>query len=132
MRACIDYAFRIWYHDQLSRWALSLQFPEAASRTHVACYEDLVSDNRYSTVRELLEFYFSNGTLPYRYIVPSRRETQEYTGGHSTSHDADLRNHLKAVIKELDAKYYNGEIAWLDEIWPCHESTTTTTAPVKT
>jgi len=84
----------------------------------VMCYELLSSpDTDKAMVDMALKFWF-NGTEhgPYTGTLPGH---QNYTGGHSTPHDPVLRGHLVDLIKELDEKYYNGEIAWLNEILPC-------------
>lgn len=148
MRALIDFAFHYWYPEYLARYAMSLQSPQRRERTKFICFEDMAAPSRRDSTRmEILTFLFNglptaNVTtgarggylhrleerhrarlLPPR--LPRRRQLRgiatatrkEY--GHATSHNPKLRALLLQAVKEVDDKYYCGDIAWLASIWPC-------------
>jgi len=138
MRAYIDYVFNYFYHDIFRRWSLSLIYPKVvAERTKVVCFEDLVSmspaqissssngTTQHMTtsdiaVQGMLEFLFKGPVLPIPFNGTDPSEV-ENTHGHGTSHDPALRDHLTEIVKQIDATFYDGDIAWLSSIWPCSE-----------
>jgi len=78
---------------------------------------------------DMFHFLF-NGTPPAttitlfsEYSPPSglmrTKSDHEYTGAHSTSHNAELRMSLAEIIRQIDIEYYNGDITWLSSILPC-------------
>lgn len=118
VRAYVDWVMRYYYSGILSHWALAQQIPEVREHTLTVCYEDLMSEDRdLKSVHSIVDFFFDgappvawNGTPPGHV---------NYDGGHATDHDTSIRNMVVKLIKEVDAKYYNGEIAWADSILPC-------------
>jgi hypothetical protein len=42
-----------------------------------------------------------------------------YTGAHATNHDPELRSRLVALAKQIDAKFFNSQVAFLDTMIPC-------------
>ena len=231
LRAYVDFAFPFFYRQYLSRWGTAM-YPasrnaDLAERTRVACYRDLVDDERRGpVVDKMLTFLFNGTNYPHkdqrrkylalrkrskdkvkirdrrisprelrmkkmyrderrdggmrdmmtawdrhlregmppgrqpgsmhmktardrqlregmppgrqpragRDMPPRGRPPREkmppgrfphynregkYQGGHSTSHDPALRKRLRQLVRELDAEFYNGDIAWLASVWPC-------------
>jgi len=116
--AILEWAFRYHYVGMFSHLALAKYLPSLGERVHVMCYDKLESpDHDAEALNGALDFWF-NGTehAPYAGSLPGH---QNYTGGHSTSHDPALRSHLIDVVKQIDEKYYNGEIAWANSWLPC-------------
>jgi len=121
MRAYIEWAFRYHYVGIYSHWALSVELPQVRERTKTICYEDMMNPEKdLQTIESALDFWFNNGTTPshapWTGALPGH---VNYTGGHSTPPDPTLRSGLKDLIKQLDAEYYNGEIAWMNSVLPC-------------
>ena len=128
MRAYIDFVFRNdYYSSSLLAWrSLSLQVDWIQERTHVTCFESLMS-NRSAALADLLAFYYPTGvpnTMQVRahtadrlHMLSSKNGT--YHGPHSTNHDAELRENLIRVIHELDNEFYDGQIAFVDSMIPC-------------
>jgi len=80
-------------------------------------------DRDLQAVNELVDFFF-NGTPPVAWegTPPGHAKVEVgYKGGHSTTNDRSLREKesLIQVIKNIDKREYNGEIAWLNSINPC-------------
>jgi len=139
MRAYATWVFKVKYEALLERWALS-RIPSAPAgtsspasssppitpalskqiqdRTLVVCMEDLASDFNWT-----LEFFFPSRSSDRirENAVPGKTAAagQRYEGRHSTSHDPQVRQRLVEVIRQLDRDYFNGEIAWLDSVFPC-------------
>jgi len=92
-------------------------------RTRFACYEDLTSRDRdLAAVNEVLDF-LHNGTAP-THRAPFAGEGPghaDYSGGHATSKDANLRNRLKSVVQKIDRDYYGGDVAWVHSALPCQK-----------
>jgi len=105
----------------------------------MVCYEDLMKDEE-ATVRRIHEFLY-NGT---NVVAPATRapafassssvvdeydnlgshvirsvSRAEAADRHGTSHDAALRQRLTELIQWIDARYYDGDIAWLNSALPC-------------
>jgi len=102
----------------LAHYALSLKLPEVAERTKVMCYEKLSSaETDQQVIDEAFDFWF-NGTDHKKYVgvLPGHNE---YSGGHSTTHDPAIRGHLIDLVKKLDEEHYNGDIAWINSFLPC-------------
>ncbi|GKY94560.1 hypothetical protein MPSEU_000421600 [Mayamaea pseudoterrestris] len=127
MRAYIDFVFRgDYYKSSLLVWrALSQHVGWIGDRTHVACYEDLMT-NRTATLYELLHFYHPSGVPPAMAAKVASgtsklasRSNATYSGPHATNHDADLRASLVNVVKALDSEFYHGQIAHVDSMIPC-------------
>jgi len=107
MRSYYKLMFRLWTAAQVN--------DAVGERIMVACFEDLTSRNEThvnATGTKLLDFLY-NGTAhnPFNGIGEA--------GGHASSHDPELIGNLTKLIKELDERFYNGEIAWLDSVLPC-------------
>lgn len=122
IRAYTDAVFRSYYHLLLKLWATAQATPSVRERTTNICYEDLASHDAVSETREkILDFMYSKGRPARLKHIPMtvENESSKTAGGHGTSHDPSLRQHLTKIIKELDTKYYNGEIAWLSSVLPC-------------
>ena len=82
------------------------------------CYEKLASpDTDRQVIDEAFDFWF-NGTDHEMYAgrLPGHNN---YTGGHSTTHDPGIRGHLMELVEKLDREYYNGDIAWAQSFLPC-------------
>jgi len=119
LRAYIEWVFSSHYRVMLSAWALSVAFPHVRDRTLNICYEDLSSKDPQragETMTKVLDFLY-NGTQhkPWKGYEPSQNDA----AGHATSQDPDLRKRLIKVIKRIDQKYFDGDIAWLDSMLPC-------------
>jgi len=112
--------FRYSYRGVLEHLALAQQLSSLNKRSFTICYEDLSSaDKDLDTINEALNFWFDGdmgSVKPWNGKLPGHKD---YSGGHSTSHDPELRQRLVDVIKILDAKHYNNEIAWVDSVLPC-------------
>lgn len=120
VRAYVDWVMRYYYSGILSHWALSQQIPEIRQRTLTVCYEHLMSEQSdQQTVQSIVDFFF-NGTVHYKGrwdgVPPGHLQ---YDGEHSTLTDVGIRDMVLKLIKEVDTKYYNGEIAWANSILPC-------------
>jgi len=123
MHVYIDYVFRYWYRDPLARWAVSQQYqPEGSLRARVVCFEDVMS-HREATIQGVVDFLFSHqgGNKEPTLKQSSKGSSSTYHGGHTTaqSHDPLLHDELVRIIQQVDETYYNGDIAWLNQIWPC-------------
>jgi len=91
--------------------------PQVTERTLTICYEDLKNpDTDLQTLNGMLEFLFGG---PYYKPYSGPRPGFSDAGGHATTKDADLRTRLTKVIHDIDRKYYDGDIAWLDQMLPC-------------
>jgi len=112
-----------YYDEFLVRWALSEQFPDIRNRTMTICFEDLTDPQKVGDkARDAMEFL----NLPY---IDEEEEadgdsskngtTTGYQGGHATSHDPKLREHLREVVEEVDYAFFSRELAWLYSILPC-------------
>jgi len=118
VRAYVDWIMRYYYSGILSHWGLAQQIPEVRNRTLIVCYEDLMSrDTDVQTVRSIVNFFF-NGDPPMAWQGTPPGHVN-YTGGHSTNHDERIKEGLVELIKQVDVKYYNEEIAWANSILPC-------------
>jgi len=119
MRVYMEWVFRYHYGPNVySHWALSQGIPEIKERTKVVCYEDMMNPEKdMQTINSMLTFWF-NGTSyePWEGVPPGHFT---YTGNHSTPSDPALRGHLKDVVKQIDEKYYHGEVAWANSVLPC-------------
>lgn len=120
LKAYIEWVFHAHYEVMLSAWGLSQGLPYVGDRTLNICYEDMASKdmNRSKATTETVLDFFHNGTKhkPWRGFEPDMTHD---AGGHATSKDPDMRKRLIKIIKRLDHKYYNGDIAWLDSMLPC-------------
>jgi len=131
MRAYVEIAFKTNMYKQLiNNVAWSVAVPYFRNRTMALCYEDFVADVNGNfnltaasrSVDRVLEFFRAESTI-------SRQERLErlrtLVGGsvtseqHSTSHETNLRSRLRQIVFDLDRRYYGGDIAFLDAIWPC-------------
>lgn len=124
MPRAVDWVFHHYYYVWLTDWALAREIPTLRDRTKTVCYEKLTrSDDGGAsaarTVEDMLDFFYNgtNNHEPYR--GGFENVTQQYAGRHATSDDAGVREELKRVVRDVDAKYYGGDIAWLDRILPC-------------
>jgi len=124
MRAYIDWVMRYYYAPIFSHWAMAEEIPEMKERTKTICYEDLMSRDRdLHAVHEMVDHFF-NGSAPVEWegTPPGHAKVEGgYKGGHSTTNDrsADEKVRLIQIIKNLDERVYNGEIAWLNSVNPC-------------
>ncbi|KAL7547113.1 hypothetical protein ACHAWF_010424 [Thalassiosira exigua] len=101
----------------LTMWAEAENITRVAERTHVTCFEDLGSPERDAEAFSgALDFLLGSDRRRRNETKPS---DAPFLLGHETSHDPALRSRLKEVIRDLDARYYNGELAWLDSVLPC-------------
>jgi len=121
LRVLIDWLFHAYYDGVLTRWVLSREFRRARERIMVVCFEDLMSPERdLQTVAAMLFFLFNDNdgtTIDLERL--ERGGTGGYNGPHATSHNSATREHLVSAIKKLDEEVFDGEIAWLDSIFPC-------------
>jgi len=125
MHMYMDYVFRHWYSNHLARWAVSLLYhPDGSKRAHIVCFEDVLS-SRETALRGTIDFLFhlKGEEIPSSSGHTSSNSTffSSYEGGHTTakSHDPVLHDELIGVIQQIDGAYYNGDIAWLNQTWPC-------------
>jgi len=117
MRAYINWVFHKHYIIFYTRWAWARAIPSLRDKVMEVCFEDLADKSTQSSkVKEVMTFMgLLNNKSPYHRRLP-------YSGGHATSHDPTIRMQLRDVIREVDADYFNGEIAWLHSILPCQSS----------
>jgi len=123
MRAYLHWVFRVHYFDMFGRWALAQELPDVRDRIQTVCYEDLTSRSRDQRVEGMIDFLYG-GNENHSHHMPFdpsglRPAGASYEGGHSTSHEPLVRQHLRDVVAEIDQEYYNGDISWLDSILPC-------------
>lgn len=133
MRAYVDYIFHSQWIPTFTIWALSKELPVFQNRTLTVCYADLSSTEEGQisrTVQRMFDFYFPGSSDEFRATVrdsankmdaAKSSKNQTYQGTHSTSHDPALHEHLEKLIRQIDHKYYNGDIQWLNSVLPCHE-----------
>jgi len=119
MRAYMDWVFHYHYRSILSHWALAEAFGEVlGERTRTVCYEDMMNPQKDEALMEEIFDFFYNGTAHEKFtgIAPGH---VNYTGTHSTTHNASVREHLIQVARRIDEQYYDAEIAWADSVLPC-------------
>jgi hypothetical protein len=107
----------------MSDWVLAQEFDVLRERTRAVCFQDLESSDRQlvkENVMGILNFLYSNSP-PRKWHPKKNVVLGNYSGGHATSHDTVLREHLVQLIKQLDEEYFNGEIAWAHSVLPCRE-----------
>lgn len=124
MRAYIDFIFRIHYSGPFAHWALAQELPEVKERTMVMCYDELSSpETDLISVNRMIDFWY-NGTQHREFhgIPPGQTEAK----GHGTSHNPAIRERLKALVKQIDEEYYDGQIAWIHSTLPCQHVNKTT------
>jgi hypothetical protein len=116
MRAYMSYILNIAYDGVLASHVLNQLDP--FNRTLYVCYEDLSDpDQDLRVLEKCLDWWFPTGHEAWDGRKPARRKS--YTGIHATSHDADLRKRLKALIQELDKQYFEGVLAWANSLLHC-------------
>jgi len=131
MRAYIDFAFRSQYVVTLSHWAMSRGLPEVRERTLAVCAEDFAatSATRSEAYKRIQDFMY-NGTDHKQYyrekipgvaggFVASFARSEEEPDPDEDEKSQNRRHALDQVVRAVDAKYFNGDIAWLDSILPC-------------
>jgi len=130
LRAYMDWVMRYYYAPIFAHWAMSEEVPEMRERTKVVCYEDLMSkeeDRDLKAVHSVVDFFFDHAPpTPWEGTPPGHAKVESgYKGGHSTTNDRSLaqKESLIQLIKNLDQKFYHGEIAWLNSINPCGPKT---------
>lgn len=117
MRAYIEWVFHIHYNSLFEYWAMSQGLEHVTKRTLTVCYEDLSSAKTdVPTINMILDFLYDG---PYHKPWNGNPPGKSDAGGHATTKDPELRARLTRIIHELDKKYYNGDIAWLNSILPC-------------
>lgn len=119
MRAYMEWIFQRYFIGSLSLWALAEQVPSVQERTLSICYEDLASSTMYHDVSNSMLNFIFNGTTNHKTWYGKPPTEAKEVSAHSTSHDPELRNRLVGIIKQIDAEYYNGDIAWLNSVLPC-------------
>jgi len=136
MRAYIDYIFHSQYVQPFENFALIWQGQHQRSdgrggfglrslsdRTMVVCLEDLSHKTNSTlvldTVHRVQDFLFN--TTDHRPAWSGKlKKLQGGAGeGHSTTSDPDERSRLERIIGQIDETFYDGDIAWLDSIFPC-------------
>jgi len=112
MRAYIEFVFRGQYITLLADLAMSHGGIDVfQDRTRTVCFEDLMTDAVGKGEAILHFLYNGRGSIDRASL---EGQLYNYTGGHSTSKDASVRQRLRDVIQSADAMYYDGDIAWLD------------------
>lgn len=133
LRIYIDWVFHAFYAKTFQFWALSSSWSSCESihkRVRAFCFEDLASkQTSASSIESMIDFLTlteSNSTRSLRDVGldgslsnETQPEKQGYDGGHSTSHNPDLRQRLLRTIQEIDHEYYNDDIKWLHSVLPC-------------
>jgi len=93
---------------------------ELNRRIKFVCYEDLVGLDTDEPPAEHVSFLFddnnsSTGPGTTYDANATLTNTKGYDGGHSTDKDPAVREQLLDVIRDLDRRYYRGDIAWLNK-----------------
>ena len=131
LRVYMEFALHKWYrHVQIARQLAQHSSGAGSNRTMFVCYEQLVSSPliRERTVRQILDWlYPGHGQNPVaeasnNQLVSSTHynpEGVDYRGGHATNNDPRLRLHLRKAIQHLDERFFQSEIAQIDETLHC-------------
>jgi len=120
----VEYALPFHYGSLFRNWALAKEFKTLGERTYTVCYEDLTNnfDSAWRAVNDMHLFFFHNRSQTSKIVFQDGDKLKallNYKGGHSTSHDNNLRQHLVEVIQKIDREHYDGDIAWLTNVLPC-------------
>jgi len=120
LRAYIEYIFHSQYIVMFSTWALAQDVPEVRERTKTICYEDVTHPDKANVALNTAIEHWYNGTSskPWKGGPPGGGGKQKEQHA-ASSRDPEEKERLLRIIKEIDEKYYDGDIAWLDSLLPC-------------
>jgi len=105
------------YENAFDNVVFARHYPYFKERTMTVCQRNFNSmDVAKRTIEEMIDFL---NLGPYHMDPAALAEVAEYNGTHATSHDDGLRTRLRAYIEKFDIEQCNGDIAWLDNWWPC-------------
>ena len=136
MRIYVDWVFHVFYAKTLEFWALSTSewCEPIEKRVRMYCFEDLASKSTSSsTMEQIIAFLMNYETINNvkssvrhsesdtgrNQAAYAGKNSQKYEGGHSTSHDPNLRQRLLRTVEQIDREFYNNDIAWLASALPC-------------
>ena len=105
VKVYMDWAFKVYYSKVLRHYDFTQSSPERRHKTIFLCFEKLTGNR--TELREFLwkayDLFFPGGGM--RIMMKARQA--EYTGGHATDQDPELRSRLQALIEKYDQQYFN-------------------------
>ena len=111
MTVYIDVALHKW-HGGIEEYLRE----NDVNRVMMVCFEDLSDPTQQELwFCKIMDWLFPGG---HEYQMPIQHPHQ-YSGGHSTSHDATLRSNLTSLVKRLDAQMFDGSLSKLQALFQC-------------
>jgi len=117
MRALMDWTLTSKYFGIVPYWREVHRMTKESDRAKsmFVCYENVVQDPD-GYYENITNFFFPGG---HHYSKPPGDE--ERHSQHSTNHDPDLRNRLRALVSQLDEDVFNRTVSRAQAIFRCGE-----------
>lgn len=117
MKVYIDWAFSVYYNKVMEHHRFAHSSEERRSKALFVCFEKLTGqeDDLNELLWQAYDLFFPGGGMKIR-IKPKK---EQYSGGHATSQDPNLRSQLQGLIDNYDKDLFNGMIAKFQSTFKC-------------